>query len=420
MKKKLPLIGLLFLVFFLIGCDTFIVSPLIPQITRSLNIDSGSGGYLVTIYSVFYLVFSPILGPISDRIGRKKMIGIGMIVFSIASVATGLSGNYVLILIARSITGIGAAFAAPNVWSFIGDTFKYEERGKITAIVASALSLGMILGVPIGSALAQWKNWVVSFYVLGILSILVGILIFVIFPTVKPSKAAAAAKYSSKFVKVFKQHNVRRSFIVTFFISFANFGLYTYLGYWLNKCFALEVSTIGLFMIIAGVGNLIGMQVGGNISDKLGKKKVVVVSALIMALSLLLLPIFKANLVLTAVDIFIWLGAGGASFAVMQVFVTQLNPESRGTIMALNNSFMWTGTAIGSALVSLMVKYSSFTVASLICAIGAIAASMTLALFIKTVIDQVKSFETSNETPLEDTLSIADTVHGANELQDLP
>ncbi len=383
MKKKLNLICLLFLAFFLIGCDTFIISPLIPLIVGSLHIDSGSGGYLVTVYSIFYVVFSPILGPLSDRIGRKKMIGIGMIIFSISSFATGLSSNYILILIARSVTGIGAAFVAPNVWSFIGDTFKYEERGKITAIVASALSLGMILGVPIGSVLAQWKSWVISFHAMGIFSLLAGILIFIIFPAIDPPESIDTTKYSGQIAKVFNQKNVLYSFIVTFFISFANFGLYTYLGYWLNKCFSLEVSTIGLLIIIAGVGNLIGMQVGGIVSDKFGKKKVAVISLLILMIFLLLLPFFKTNIIFTTIDIFFWLGAGGASFTVMQVFVTQLNPEYRGTIMALNNSFMWTGTAIGSALVSLIIRCSSFTIASLICSIGALTASVVLALLIK-------------------------------------
>jgi hypothetical protein len=96
----------------------------------------------------------------------------------------------------------------------------------------------------------------------------------------------------------------------------------------------------------------------------------------------LTLPLYKSFLFITAVDIFIWLGTGGASFAVMQVLVTNLKPEARGTIMALNNAFMWTGTAFGSAILSLIIKYSSFTIASLISSIGAIIACIVLRLLI--------------------------------------
>lgn len=384
MKQKFRLVGLLFIVFFLIGCDTFIISPLIPQITDSLHISPGSGGYLVTSYSIFYVVFSTILGPLSDGIGRKKMIGIGMIIFSVSSFATAISNNYALILLARSVTGIGAAFAAPNVWSFIGDTFEYKERGKITAMVASALSLGMILGVPIGSALAQWKSWEISFYVLAVISLLAGSLIFTTFPVSGISKSDSKIKYGTQFSLVLSQKNILFSFIVTFLISLGNFGLYTYLGYWLNKCFSLKVSTIGLIMIIAGIGNLLGMQVGGILSDKFGKKKVVIISLLILMISLFLLPLLRLNIILTVIDVFLWLGSGGSSFSVMQVVVTQLNPKSRGTIMALNNSFMWTGTAVGSALVSLLIRYTTFSVASLLCSFGVLVACFILFLFIKT------------------------------------
>jgi Arabinose efflux permease len=263
MKNKYVYVSLLFLVFFIIGCDTFIVSPLITFIAASLHINPNRGGFLVTFYSIFYVIFSPLLGPFSDRIGRKKMICIGIIIFSISTFATGFTNNYFFILLARSIAGIGAAFTAPNVWSFIGDIFEYKERGKFTAIIASGLSLGMILGVPIGSFLAQWKGWSISFYAMGVLSLLVGLFILITFPSIKASDVILKPKYSEQFGKVLKHNNILFSFIVTFLISFANFGLYTYLGYWINKCFSLSVSKVGILMIVAGLGNLIGMQIGG-------------------------------------------------------------------------------------------------------------------------------------------------------------
>lgn len=382
MKKRIIIIILLFTVFFLIGCDTFIVSPLIPIIVYGLKVKIGSGGYLVTVYSLCYVLFSPLLGPISDRIGRKKMISIGMLIFSIASIATGLSTSFSAILIARGLTGVGAAFAAPNIWSYIGDFFKYKERGRVTAIIASALSLGMILGVPIGSFLAQLINWEESFYVLGVISAMATLCILIIFPEIKVENSTDG-EYGEQFKKVFHQNTVIYSFCVTLFISFANFGLYTFLGYWLNKCFNLKVSYVGLFLIIAGIGNLIGMQVGGILSDKYNKKQVVVISTLFMGITLIFLPLFANSIYLTAIDVFLWLGAGGASFATMQVIVTQLSEESRGTVMAVNNSFMWSGTALGSALVSVVINNFSFSVSTVICGTSAFIASLMLKFLVK-------------------------------------
>lgn len=382
MKKRIIIITLLFSVFFLIGCDTFIISPFVPLISASLKIKAGSGGYLVTSYSIFYVIFSPLLGPISDCIGRKKMIAIGMFIIAISSVATGMATNFNVMLIVRGLTGLGAAIAAPNVWSYIGDLFEYKERGRVTAIIESALSLGMIFGVPIGSLLAQLVNWEESFYVLGIISVIVALCILIEFPEIKVGNSTNK-NYGNQFKKVFEQRFVIYSFFVTLFIAFANFGLYTFLGYWINKCFNLNVSYVGLFLIAAGIGNLIGMQVAGILSDKYSKKQVVIFSSLFMGITLFLLPLFASNIYLTAVDVFLWLAGGGASFAIMQVIITQLSQESRGTVMAVNNSFMWSGTALGSAMVSIIINYFSFSVAAIMCATAACIASLMLKFLVK-------------------------------------
>lgn len=380
MNKRF-VIALLFSVFFLIGCDTFIVSPLVPLITSTFKVTAGNGGYLVTAYSIFYVIFSPLLGPISDKVGRKKMIAIGTFIFSLSSFATGIVSNYMLIISARSLTGIGAAFAAPNVWSFIGDYFDYKERGKVTGIIASALSLGMILGVPIGSFLAQALHWETSFYILGIISLAVSIIIFIYFPD-KKIVDNLNNDYQTQFIKVFKNKSAVFSFFVTLFIAFANLGLYTFLGFWLSKQFNLKVSYTGLFLVLAGLGNLIGMQTGGFFSDKFNKKKIVIISTIMLGITLILLPIFSKNIFLTAIDVFLWLCAGGAAFSVMQVLVTQLSSEERGTVMAVNNSFMWFGTASGSALTSFFINNFSFSAAAAVCSFSAFLSSIFLATFV--------------------------------------
>lgn len=121
----------------------------------------------------------------------------------------------------------------------------------------------------------------------------------------------------------------------------------------------------------------------GILSDKYSKKQVVIFSSLFMGITLFLLPLFAGNIYLTAVDVFLWLAGGGASFAIMQVIVTQLSQESRGTVMAVNNSFMWSGIALGSAIVSIIINYFSFSVAAIMCATAACIASLMLKFLVK-------------------------------------
>lgn len=258
MKKQLHIILLLFLVFFLIGCDSFIISPLIPSITANLHIAAGNGGYLVSFYSIFYVIFTFILGPLSDRIGRKPMIVIGMVVFSVASFITGISGSLPIILIARGVTGIGAAFAAPNIWAFIGDYFDQNIRGKVTAAVASALSLGLVIGVPIGTVIEQNLKWQECFHVLAVFALAVAILLLFLLPNINNSNQTSVVK-GKEYREILIQPQVVYSYMTTFFINFANFGLYTFLGYWLKQQIHQTTIPISVIFILAGIGNLTGV-----------------------------------------------------------------------------------------------------------------------------------------------------------------
>lgn len=379
MKKKMPVIALLFLVFFLVGCDTFIISPLIPGMTAQFHVAVGSGGYMVSFYSLFYVLFTFALGPLSDRIGRKRMILTGMIIFSAASLEMPLALNFPIILIARSITGIGAAFAAPNIWSFIGDYFEPRIRGKVTAAVASALSLGLVIGVPIGTAVEQVASWKICFYLLAALGLLLAFLIFAFLPQSGSTQHATPAT-KKNHGDILLQPQVLYSFMATFLVNFSNFGLYTFLGYWLKSQMHLSSATSGVVFLFAGIGNLTGVFLSGIVSGKIAPRKLAAFLSLILTAAFLLLPVWRVNAALTTVDIILWMIAGGAVFSVIQAFVTQISAKARGTILAMNNGFMWMGTALGSAVLSLIIDRWNFPMAIVVCACLT-GAAVTIFLF---------------------------------------
>lgn len=98
------------------------------------------------------------------------------------------------------------------------------------------------------------------------------------------------------------------------------------------------------------------------------------ISLILMTLSLIMLPFLNISIFFTGIDVFLWLAAGGAAFSNMQVEVTKISSSARGTIMGINNSFMWCGTAIGSAVCSIIINSFGFLQASFICALCALSA----------------------------------------------
>src|ERR1051326_1124739 len=98
----------LFGVLFLGVSDTQLVAPLLPLIARDFRISPGSAGMIVTTYSLAAAAFAVLIGPISDRVGRKKVLTFGLLLFSIASVLVYHITSFRTLLIVRMLTGVSA------------------------------------------------------------------------------------------------------------------------------------------------------------------------------------------------------------------------------------------------------------------------------------------------------------------------
>jgi DHA1 family inner membrane transport protein len=153
-----------FIAVFIVGLDSFIISALLPTISAAFGTSVSAVGLGVTLYAVFYAVGAPIIAPFSERLPRKRMIMIGLALFTLATFLCGLAKNIAFFYVARSLAGLGAAMFTPNVFAYIGGNFSKENIGKVMGIVMSALSLSIAIGVPIGSFIAGALNWNWTFF----------------------------------------------------------------------------------------------------------------------------------------------------------------------------------------------------------------------------------------------------------------
>ncbi|MFT8872926.1 MAG: MFS transporter [Sporolactobacillus sp.] len=376
MKHTVFTVSILFLTFLLIGSATFLVSPLIGAIASSLHVATAAGGLLVSSYAFSYVVFTFALAPVSDRVERRLLLVIGMLLFAAGLLMSALSANMPLMLAARAVTGIGAAIVSPAVWSYIGDVVTPEQSRRITAIVASALSLGLIVGVPAGSWLAKFSGWRTCFaYMAGIaFAVTIGLLFL--------QRTALADVHRAKggWYDLFPG-NYCMCYGTSFLINFSLFGLYTYLGYDLEHTFHISsAQSFGPFML-AGCGNLAGVLIAGRLPAVKPPKKQLSLLAFFLAATFLMIPLAHRHLIIYLIVTVGWMGAGGALFAAIQSLVPRLSQMHRGAVVAVNNGFMWSGTAAGSATFGPVVSYFGFSAAALVCFIMTLFAALLLTRF---------------------------------------
>lgn len=381
-KKKITAIIIsLYIIIFCIGVDTFLISPLIPLLTNEFNITISQGGFLTLSYALAYALFAFILGPISDRLGRRKTLLIGILSFTLCSFCCALSRNFYTLLFFRAFSGIAAAATGPQVWALIGDVIPFEKRGKVIGIVTSALAVSQLLGLPIGSYIAKFFNWNYSFLFLGGLSTIAVVLAFIFIPKESlDQKKDSQTSVIGPLRLVMKNRQAFSSLMVTFFMMFGSFGLFTFVGAWLAQAFSLNVGQIGTVMMVIGIGNMTGQLSGGFLADRFGKKKTAVIFMPIMATMLLLLPNTSFSLSISIITLLFWFLSAGISLSSFNAYVTELMPEHRGTIMSLNSSFMYMGTSTGVAINSLILKIGSFSIIGLTSFIAVVISWLILSI----------------------------------------
>lgn len=329
------------LTMFVIGCDLFVVSPLLPLIAADYQLPPAAAGWSVTVFAVTYMLSAPLLGHFADRVGRARVLTCCLCAFGTANLLTAFAGNFTWLLITRLAAGAAAAGVSPSVYALIGASAPTEQRASRLAIVVSGLLMSLSLGTPAGLLTAAWFCWPAVFLFLGAVSLPLAWANHFTWrhPPAPAHRAAPAAPLTLS--------DAATRLAPTVLWSTALYSVYTYLGEGLSKS-GYSTEEIAQVVVFYGGGAMAGTLLGGRIADRLGSKSAISISLLALCSSLLLL--------LTALksEMFVSCAFGLASlsaqlfFPAQQLRLANQFPGSRAAILAWNNSALFLGISLGS------------------------------------------------------------------------
>lgn len=382
-KKILPVLALCA---FLIGLDSLVVIPLVPAIAKDLGFQLDLGGLLVTAYALLYGFSAPLFGPLSDRIGRKKMIMSGMLVFSVGTALTAFATDLNTALIFRAVAGLGGAMVMPSVFALLGDAFSYEQRGKAMGAVMGAMVGSTVLGVPLGTFLAQFGSWELTFGIVAALGGLLFLIAMGAIPATPPKNeipVGPVKAYFGQFKTAFSNPSVFFALLTTFLWTAGLHGMFAYVGVYYTENFNFDIAQIGFVIFAAGLGSVIGNVIGGRLADKVGKKTVVAFASVVAAAGVLAFALLTNAVVAAIVAHVIWSTAIGFGQASLTALVSELSPKVRGTVMSLNSSAMYTGMMSATAISALLMQNGTFLQIGILCAIASILCMPVTSFFVK-------------------------------------
>ncbi len=357
-RSDLSVLFPLWLTVFAASAQVIIVSPILPDIEAALRVDQSHLGWLVTAYAAMLGVFSLAAGPVSDRVGRRRILLWGSMAMAVTLLLHGLATNFASLLVMRGLSGAAGGLLSGAAVAYVGDYFPYERRGWANGWVMSGIAVGQILGVSAGKWLAAHLGYQWPFLSFGLVMVVAVVLVWRSVP--QPSVVRAAEKVT--FAGALRSYGklVREpapaAAMVTYLLMFSGIGLFVpYFPLWLERVVGLSSFDIVLLFLVGGSANMITGPFAGHLSDRIGRKPLVVLSCVLFGLALLAVPYLVTGVVTAIVFFALVMMTVAMRMSPLQALITALVPDQqRGQMMSAAIATGQGGMAIGAAVAGLL------------------------------------------------------------------
>lgn len=331
-----------------------ILSPILPMIGDQLDIADAMLGTLVSVYSVMVGIFAILAGPVSDKIGRRRILILGCVTMTVALMLHGLVTNYAGFIAVRIFAGSAGGILSGAAVSYIGDYFPYERRGWATGWVMSGSAFGQIIGIPMGIVMAGQWGFRSPFYLFAATMAMTVLLLVarVPQPDVRRNRdRLSVRRATADYIAMLRRPEVAWASLA-FFMMFLGVSIFViYLPTWLERDLGFSARDIALMFLVGGIANVLTGPRAGRLSDRIGRKGIILLAciglSIVMVLTVAVVrtvwtayPFFFLTMVLVAMRI--------SPFSAL--LTALVSDERRGSLMSLTVALGQLGFALGGAV----------------------------------------------------------------------
>ncbi|CEH30427.1 MFS transporter [Aneurinibacillus migulanus] len=355
-KRALPI---LFAVMFLVMVGFGIIIPVLPFFAEQLGATPAQLGWLMAVYSLMQFIFAPMWGGISDRIGRKPVMLIGIAGLSLSFFLFAVSTQLWMLFAARILAGFLSSANMPTTMAYVADVTTPENRGKGMGIIGAAVGLGFIFGPAIGGIFSK-TSLSTPFFIAGTVSAITFLFVLFFLKESLPPEKRTVRTSGTKESR-WKAFNGPTSvlYILQFFVSFSLAGLEATFAYFAFARAGIGTTNLGyIFMIMGLAGAIVQGGLVGRLTKKFGEGAVIQMGLVVSAIGFGL--ILLTNSFVTAAIFLTIFGLGnGVIRPSVSALITKRTEVGQGSATGLLSSFdslgRIAGPPIGGALYSMQI-----------------------------------------------------------------
>ena len=334
----LVLLGFTFgLIFF----DRNAVGVLTPFILDDLQLSASQLGMLSSMLALAWAISAYVFAAMSDRKGaRKPFILVSILVFSACSAFSGLAGSFGFLLLARIVMGVAEGPFLPICLSVMNRESSPHRRGMNAGIMQNVFAalLGTTMAPLVLTALAQQFDWRVTFFLTGVPGLICAFLVWKFMREPEPETQAGEAQEAMKFsaLGMLKEHNIRVCALIAICLVSWFLVTLTFIFLFLPTMRGLTPSETGAVTSAMGISTMLGGFLVPGLSDRIGRRPVMIVFTFIGMVTPLAALFFDGPLWMMGVLFFIGWSATGSFPLFMGVVPGEtVNPKLAASSMGL-------------------------------------------------------------------------------------
>jgi multidrug resistance protein len=351
-----------------------IVVPILGRYAERFGANGLQVGLMFASFSIAQMVFAPILGRISDKVGRKPVIVFSLIGTAVGSFVTGAAGALWVLFLGRILDGASGASVAVAQGA-VADIAPPEQRARLMGMLGAAFGVGFVVGPALGG-LAALGGPHVPFYLAGSIAAINAIAAMIRLPETKPDTSHITEKHQRGTAL----SPALKRFALVGFLSMLGFaGFEATFSIWGEKQFGFTEGSASIVFVFVGV-TLVAVQGGliGPLTQRLGSRKLLRIGLSLVAVGLLLLG-FSTTWPLLFIALFLLSLGQGMSGPSGSALVAELAPvERRGEAIGYQQSTAAFGRVAGPVMAGALFDHvgisAPFFVSGvlILCAVGSV------------------------------------------------
>ena len=375
-----------------------VVMPFIPLYSQQFGAEGFTIGVLFGSHSASRTFLLPFIGRASDRRGRKEFLLWGLALYAASSVAFLLANSLFVLTLVMALQGVATAMVQPISMAYVGDLTPKGQEGRYSGYINTAFLGGVAGGPVLGGVVRDLYNMQASFILLGILSLLSLILLWLFLPEVRHEKDTDTTAHLP-LREIFSCYPLVGMSVFRLSYAAANAAIWVFVPLLAAQLLALSTSQIGLLISLNVLVSTVMQAPCGRLADRVTSKvTLIVIGGLVSAVSLALFPLATTYWHLVVLNLLVGAAFGLAYPAHMAVAMENAKGFGMGTVMSLLLTVHSFAMTVGPMLFGLVIDLYSLN--GVFYSGGLFGLLVTIACYVLTVLPAAPAEPAADKEPL--------------------